>query len=346
MSGLGFFLVACFLLAAFIGLSTYGADMLGVGTVPMMIAVLATIPLFYGLYRLVRHVKMKKYFAGEVFQAHKADVASLLAEYADVSAYITEINRDNRFELAAAQTAENAHLADFVNTSAYAYQRDRNTYTTGTKKVHPASLQVVRNASMEPIKYFMKYFDIEPTEARLEEVEQLGESLSRLRMAIMNLSKREAEINNRIAPPEFILKHYRQEYLRQIGLKIRTLAVPYPIYKFQYVSAGGNSSQETRITLNSETIDALIEALAAQIKFIKSAAGQRALMTATFREHIKRRDNFTCQICSLSTEIEPNLLLEVDHIQPVSKGGLSVEANLQTLCWRCNRTKSNSWVDQ
>jgi 5-methylcytosine-specific restriction endonuclease McrA len=33
--------------------------------------------------------------------------------------------------------------------------------------------------------------------------------------------------------------------------------------------------------------------------------------------------------------------LEVDHIKPVSKGGLSIETNLQTLCWRCNRTKSN-----
>ena len=36
---------------------------------------------------------------------------------------------------------------------------------------------------------------------------------------------------------------------------------------------------------------------------------------------------------------EPNLLLEVDHIVPVSKGGLSEPENLQTLCWRCNRTK-------
>ena len=36
---------------------------------------------------------------------------------------------------------------------------------------------------------------------------------------------------------------------------------------------------------------------------------------------------------------EPNLLLEIDHILPVSKGGLTTEDNLQTLCWRCNRSK-------
>ena len=38
---------------------------------------------------------------------------------------------------------------------------------------------------------------------------------------------------------------------------------------------------------------------------------------------------------------EPNLLLEIDHIIPVSKGGLTEESNLQTLCWKCNRSKSD-----
>jgi 5-methylcytosine-specific restriction endonuclease McrA len=64
-------------------------------------------------------------------------------------------------------------------------------------------------------------------------------------------------------------------------------------------------------------------------------------MTAAFRNYIKVRDEFTCRICGISTNAEPNLLLEIDHIKPVSKGGLSTETNLQTLCWRCNRTKSN-----
>ncbi|MBR5502670.1 MAG: HNH endonuclease, partial [Oscillospiraceae bacterium] len=42
-----------------------------------------------------------------------------------------------------------------------------------------------------------------------------------------------------------------------------------------------------------------------------------------------------------STHAEPNLLLEIDHIIPVSKGGVTEEGNLQTLCWKCNRAKSN-----
>ena len=65
-------------------------------------------------------------------------------------------------------------------------------------------------------------------------------------------------------------------------------------------------------------------------------------MTQDLREAIKKRDNYTCCKCGNSVFKEPNLLLEVDHIIPVSKGGLTVESNLLTLCWRCNREKADS----
>jgi 5-methylcytosine-specific restriction endonuclease McrA len=62
-------------------------------------------------------------------------------------------------------------------------------------------------------------------------------------------------------------------------------------------------------------------------------------MTADLREAVKQRDNYTCQKCGNSVLKEPNLLLEVDHIIPVAKGGKTEPDNLQTLCWRCNRAK-------
>ena len=72
-----------------------------------------------------------------------------------------------------------------------------------------------------------------------------------------------------------------------------------------------------------------------------SIKGQRALMTSKLRLLIKERDNYTCQICKLSTDDEPHLLLEIDHKIPLSKGGLTTESNLQTLCWKCNRSKGS-----
>jgi hypothetical protein len=51
---------------------------------------------------------------------------------------------------------------------------------------------------------------------------------------------------------------------------------------------------------------------------------------------VARRDNNTCQICGthlLDGEIE------FDHIIPVSKGGMSNEANVRVTCLDCNRKK-------
>lgn len=77
------------------------------------------------------------------------------------------------------------------------------------------------------------------------------------------------------------------------------------------------------------------------IRWTKSAAGQRALMTVRLRGEIKEHDRYACVQCRVSVAAEPHLLLEIDHIMPVSKGGLSTPENLQTLCWRCNRTKGS-----
>ena len=113
----------------------------------------------------------------------------------------------------------------------------------------------------------------------------------------------------------------------------------FPKYVFEYVSSGGNASTRCDVVMDIDNLNRFILFLSEKIKFNKSAAGQRALMTSKLRQHIKERDNFTCQNCGVSVQQEPHLLLEIDHIKPISKGGLTTEDNLQTLCWRCNRTK-------
>lgn len=293
---------------------------------------------------IIRHFRMKRYFSSDEFLAHKNEIASVVLEHNEISSYVKEIRENGKFSIGESTTGISADLASFTNTSKFDYKRDKNMADFSSKNVHNASLLVVRNASIEPIKYLIKYFDISATEEKLNEVEALGESISRLENAIENLQQRESSISQTFSPPAFILKHYLKEFKEQVGLSIHPLEVPYPKYVFQYLSAGGNSSQVTEVPLNTKTIDSLIEVLSSKIKFKKSAAGQRSMMTATFRTLIKVRDDYTCRTCSISVTKEPHLLLEVDHIMPVSKGGLSLEENLQTLCWKCNRTKSNKVI--
>jgi hypothetical protein len=295
----------------------------------------------YAGYRITLYVLKERYFASEGFLAHKHKIASFVAEHNAIAGYVSEIRNRGTFAVGASSSGSHAHLASFQNTSQWNYRRDRNVANYQAPNVHNCSLQVVRNASRDPIKYVMKYFNINAVESDLANVEKLGDDIARLENAIYNLQQRERSITQAINPPKFIVKHYADEFMKHVGVVLSPISVPYPVYVFEYVSAGGNSSQRTPITLNTQTIDALIATLSQKIRWKKSAAGQRALMTSALRQYIKTRDKHTCRYCSVSLAAEPHLLLEVDHIVPVSRGGLSTEDNLQTLCWRCNRTKSN-----
>lgn len=65
---------------------------------------------------------------------------------------------------------------------------------------------------------------------------------------------------------------------------------------------------------------------------------QREAVSARRRFNLFKRDGFACQYCGSKP---PNVVLEIDHILPVSKGGKSVDHNLITSCFECNRGKSN-----
>lgn len=65
---------------------------------------------------------------------------------------------------------------------------------------------------------------------------------------------------------------------------------------------------------------------------------ERAKVSNELRQEIFERDGYTCVNCG-STEKES---LEIDHIQPISKGGKTEPSNLQTLCRNCNIRKGNN----
>lgn len=69
---------------------------------------------------------------------------------------------------------------------------------------------------------------------------------------------------------------------------------------------------------------------------------QRSLMTNKMRYKILQRDNNRCVLCGRTAKESIAISghgLEIDHIIPVSKGGKTIESNLRTLCFACNRGK-------
>lgn len=78
-------------------------------------------------------------------------------------------------------------------------------------------------------------------------------------------------------------------------------------------------------------------------KTIKEKNG-RPHLSKGLRYEVFKRDNFRCVFCGASKDdvIEGrNVVLNADHIIPVSRGGTDTLDNLQTLCMVCNASKSD-----
>lgn len=209
------------------------------------------------------------------------------------------------------------------------------------KNVCDCSLSVLRNAKNAPFKYICKYFNIpinRETQNIFEEMINQISSIEETYLLVTEEKKILAEIIRANAPWYISTK----SVLKKIGVsEINYPKISYPTYTFFYQSPGGRKTDSFSLVFNRENLEKFIEYLNGVLNRKESASVQRALMTKQLREKIKRRDKYTCQICGNSIQKEPNLLLEIDHIIPISKGGLTVEENLQTLCWKCNRRKSN-----
>lgn len=61
-------------------------------------------------------------------------------------------------------------------------------------------------------------------------------------------------------------------------------------------------------------------------------------LSKRLRFEVFKRDGFKCAYCGRTP---PNVVLEVDHIEPKSKGGKDDINNLITACFDCNRGKTN-----
>ena len=276
------------------------------------------------------------YFESKDFFAIKNRIVSYIQDCNELNAHINDL-----------ETHLNAAKSDYgeavsADTSLYDYKRPYLLLNKGENTFYTTNLNLYRNAEIQPYKYFCKYFNIDKDEATLADFEDTLNAFCAIQEGKTLL---EAEKNRILETmgndiPSIIKTYAREKLEYQLGFEeVGFHQLSYPIFTFQYVSAGGLSSLEFEILFDEEGLERFIVYLSNEIKYLQSAKYQRALMSKKLREYIKRRDNYTCRYCKNSTHIEANLLLEIDHIIPLSKGGLSIEENLQTLCWRCNRSK-------
>lgn len=206
------------------------------------------------------------------------------------------------------------------------------------------SASVFASAENSPLEYVVKYFYPDKTQypEQIQKLQLLIEELETLKDARKIIDNYKKDYQQYIVNvPSYILENdeagfYSRLGFANIGEDILTIE-----YKFSYTSNGGMAQRTFTIPMTEETIIELVTLLQSKLTIASFAKEQRAMMTNKLRNYIKERDDYTCKLCGNSTNKEPNLLLEIDHIIPVSKGGYTVEENLQTLCWKCNRSKGD-----
>lgn len=227
--------------------------------------------------------------------------------------------------------------------SIYNYKRPHFKNQMYSPYIYDCSRTVLNNARMQPFKYICKYFNIKANEEWLEKFETILNNFESAEVGKqMLINERQRIIDSVKKNIPFMIRHFSKKLSKKLGFwEIDVHTVYFPRFTFRYISSGGYSNMTCDIIMDINNLNRFIQYLSDIIAFRKTTYGQRLLMTSRLRQYILQRDNYTCRICGNSLRKEPNLLLEVDHIIPISRGGITAENNLQTLCWKCNRSKSN-----
>lgn len=139
--------------------------------------------------------------------------------------------------------------------------------------------------------------------------------------------------NNRVYNYELSLgKRMKVEELPQrISLSIRVI----------YVSPKGrNTDFREKVIYEDKIMEYCTHKITRKkYEYMEDVQVERGKMNESLRYDVFKRDGFKCCICGATAK--EGAKLHVDHIIPVSKGGKMVMSNLQILCDRCNRGKSN-----
>lgn len=272
------------------------------------------------------------YFKSTKFDTIKKSISSYVSDCNDLNSHIGDL-RASYINIRKTDYGE----VSYSNVGKNNYKRKAIANAKYSPTIYDCSRSVFDSARKQPFKYICKYFNIKEDETHLEQFEEILNNFAAAEEG-KELSRRKyEEIMNTISKdiPWLIRKLFPKKLNQELGVD----ELFFPVFSFRYISPGGNSGTQFDLAMDLDMLERFIHYLSEKVKFKKSMEGQRRLMTPKLRKYIIDRDKYTCQQCKNSIENEPNLLLEVDHIIPISKGGITEENNLQTLCWKCNRHK-------
>lgn len=289
-----------------------------------------------------RNSKIAEYYESSDFATIKHACSALMDAQYEFNEYIRQkVNSiSDYFGIRISRTQT-------VNSDKYHYTRTyKKNLAAFTAEV---SSTVFASAENEPLKYVVKYFYPERDKypEAIEKLQYLIGELETLKDAKTILDNNKQEYQQYLqGVPHFVFQYDETGFYTRLGFADISEAALTVEYKFTYTSNGGMAQRTFSVPMTEETIRDLVSTLQNKLTYKEFAKEQRNLMTERLRNVIKGRDNFTCCNCGNSISNEPNLLLEIDHIIPIAKGGLTEESNLQTLCWRCNRQKGDKIVGE
>jgi len=206
-----------------------------------------------------------------------------------------------------------------------------NYFLSKTFEINISRIKGIKNGD-DALDYFIMKFDLTEVENHLLKIEnrkqeKLGD-LDPSSKKYKRILKRFDKKGNKA----FILKFYRLKTRYQ---QIDYERSSYKIKEYSYILHVKDSIMKNRINFVKNNGNL--------VTFSKyNDVDQRKALTKEMREYVKKRDNYTCQICGKYMPDEVGL--HIDHIIPVSRGGKSVISNLQVLCSKCNGKKGNKKI--
>lgn len=287
------------------------------GLIVLLSTLLLFIPLVFILIAYVTvYSRTLKYYDSDDFTQIKERMKKQIKEYNEFNSFLSE-------------------------TRHYIYIKQKEITDNST---YYSTLTVYKNAQLDPYKYLVKYFFKDKTidENKLQIIESILQKYNTIEKTYSILQSEYYAIEKYINSNMYLGAYVFSDMTMK---KLGSQKLPqfnrdyYMSYHFSYTSPTDRNHYSYDIILNEPELIKFAEYLNNQIKYRKSAKYQRQLMTPQLREQILSRDKYECKKCGVSKKNEKHLLLEVDHIIPISKGGITIESNLQALCWKCNRTK-------